>query len=256
MTFNTFESAEIRQEKPTPVTDQVRENVVGVFVTLVVPVYNEEESLKLLVDEIFEAMNDFEPVELILVDDASDDNSLNVMRSLKEARPDQIKIVHLAQRSGQTFALKKGLDVSTGKMIVTMDADLQNDPHDIPGMIKKLEEGYECVCGWRKKRQDTWLKAILSKTGNRLQRWLTGLTVHDVSCTLRVYRRGCISRIPLNWEGQHRFIPLALSLQGYRVAEVESHHRDRAHGYSKYSHRRIFRVIRDFFRILKSKGCA
>ena len=122
-------------------------------------------------------------------------------------------------------------------------------------MLKKMEEGnYDCVCGWRKARQDTLLKAGLSKFGNILQRLFTGMKIHDVSCTLRIYKQACIDKIALNWEGQHRFIPLSLSLQGYRIGEIVSNHRLRKFGTTKYSHKRIFRVITDFFKVLKARG--
>ena len=109
-------------------------------------------------------------------------------------------------------------------------------------------------CGWRKARQDTFLKAVFSKLGNILQRMFTGLTIHDVACTLRAYKASWAAKIPLNWEGQHRFIPLSLSLQGCRIGEIVAHHRERKFGYSKYSHKRIFKVVVDFFRILKTRG--
>jgi len=141
-----------------------------------------------------------------------------------------------------------------GNVAVTLDADLQNDPADIPKLLKKMEEGYDCVCGWRKSRQDTLLKAGLSKFGNIMQRLLTGMRIHDVSCTLRAYRKECVPDIALNWEGQHRFIPLSLSLQGYKIGEIVSNHRKRQFGSTKYSHKRIFRVVSDFFKILKTKG--
>lgn len=223
--------------------------------SIVVPVYNEEDSLKPLFRELLSVMTPLKKkYEIVFVNDGSTDKSTSIMEGFRDELPEIVKIVNLQKRSGQTYGLRKGLDSSKGRIAITLDADLQNDPGDIPKILKKLEEGYDCVCGWRKSRQDTLLKAALSKFGNVLQRLFTGMKIHDVSCTLRAYRRGCIDKIALNWEGQHRFMPLSLSLQGYKVAEIVSNHRLRKFGYTKYSHKRIFRVVVDFFRILKTKG--
>lgn len=225
--------------------------------SVVFPVYNEEESLEPLLAEVLTVMSGLnKPYEIIFVDDCSSDETPQILSRFRDDLPEIIRIVTLPERSGQTRALRAGLDAARGETAVTLDADLQNDPADIPALLKKLEDGYDCVCGWRRARQDTLVKAALSKLGNILQRLFTRLSIHDVSCTLRVYRRECIARIPLNWEGQHRFIPLCLVLQGYKVGEVESNHRARQYGFTKYSHKRIFRVVTDFFRILKAGGRA
>ena len=223
--------------------------------SLVIPVYNEEESLEPLLGEILQAVAPLRRrYEVIFVDDCSSDRSPLILREFEERFPEAVRVIRLPKRSGQTFALRQGLDAVKGEIAVSLDADLQNDPADIPRLLTKIEEGNDCVCGWRKSRQDTPLKAGLSKLGNILQRLLTGLKIHDVSCTLRAYKRECLDKIALNWEGQHRFIPLGLSLQGHRVDEIVSHHRKRQFGVTKYSHLRIFRVVLDFFRVLKAKG--
>ncbi|HLF17652.1 MAG TPA: glycosyltransferase family 2 protein [Candidatus Omnitrophota bacterium] len=225
--------------------------------SIVIPVFNEEESLKELFGEILSAMTPLnQPYEVIFVDDASFDQTPIILEELKMNLPEVVQVVKLPQRSGQTYALRKGLGQVKGRFAVTLDADLQNDPADIPKLIDKLKEGYDCACGWRKARQDTPLKAGLSKFGNVLQRLFTGMKIHDVSCTLRAYRRECVGAIALNWEGQHRFMPLSLSLQGYKIGEIVSNHRQRKFGTTKYSHKRIFRVITDFFKVLKAKGKA
>lgn len=224
--------------------------------SIVIPVYNEEESLEPLFSELLQVMTPLNRVyEIIFVNDCSLDQSPEILEGFQNEFPEVVRIVNLPKRSGQTFGLRKGLDISKGAVAVTLDADLQNDPADIPKMLKKMEVGgYDCVCGWRKARQDTLFKAGLSKFGNVAQRLFTGMKIHDVSCTLRIYKRECVDKIALNWEGQHRFIPLSLSLQGYRVGEIVSNHRLRKFGTTKYSSKRIFRVVVDFFRILKSKG--
>ena len=224
--------------------------------SIIVPVHNEEESLKPLFSELLHAMTPLnQSYEIVFINDCSTDRSPAVMEDFQKEFPEVVRVIHLPQRSGQTFGLRKGLDASHGAIAVTLDADLQNDPADIPKMLAKMKEGnYDCVCGWRQARQDTLLKAGLSKLGNIFQRLFTGMKIHDVSCTLRIYKRDCISKIALNWEGQHRFIPLSLSLQGYCIGEIVSNHRLRKFGTTKYSHKRIFRVIVDFFKVLKAKG--
>jgi len=203
----------------------------NIVYSVVVPVYNEEESLKPLLGEILQAVTTLnQPYEIIFIDDCSNDKSAQILDEFRSNLPEAVKIIPLSKRSGQTFAMNKGLKAVKGEIAVTLDADLQNDPADIEKLIEKIREGNDCVCGWRKSRQDTSLKASLSKLGNILQRVITGLKIHDVSCTLRAYKRPCIERIPLNWEGQHRFIPLCLSLQGFKVDEIVSHHRLRKFG--------------------------
>jgi len=223
--------------------------------SVVVPVYNEEDSLPVLFTEINAVMRTLkQPYEIIFIDDCSSDRSPEILNAFKKQLSESVQIIRLKERSGQTFAMRKGLDAIRGNIAVTMDADLQNDPADIPRLIEKMKEGYDVVCGWRKSRQDRPLKMALSKFGNVLQRVISGFKVHDVSCTLRAYKKECAAKVPLNWEGQHRFIPLSLHLQGFRIGEIVSNHRQRQFGYSKYSHKRIFRVIGDFFRILAAGG--
>jgi dolichol-phosphate mannosyltransferase len=230
-------------------------DLASIEYSVVVPVYNEEDSIQPLFAELVKVLESLnKPYEIIFVNDCSSDESSRILGTFQQQFPQVVRILDLSTRSGQTHAMQEGLKISQGQFVITLDADLQNDPADIPQMIEKMKEGFDCVCGWRKSRQDTSLKACLSKFGNILQRLLTGLLIHDVSCTLRIYKRHCVSAIPLNWEGQHRFIPLCLSLQGYKIDEIISNHRQRQFGVTKYSHKRIFRVMGDFFRILASGG--
>jgi glycosyltransferase involved in cell wall biosynthesis len=223
----------------------------GIRYSLVIPVYNEEDSLGALLKEILETMNALqERYEIIFINDGSTDSSLALLQGFKQEFPGLVEIIDQPERRGQTFAMRRGLEATRGGIIITLDADLQNDPADIPKLLAKMAVGYDVVCGWRQQRYDRALKTSLSKLGNISQRMLTGLNIHDVSCTLRAYQRECIGKIPLNWEGQHRFIPLSLSLQGYHVGEIVVNHRPRQYGTSKYGHRRVFKVVRDFFRIL------
>ena len=219
--------------------------------SVVIPVYNEDESLDTLFSEIKTQLATLlGTYEIIFVNDCSDDRSSDKMQAFAQQLPDKVRIVNLTQRSGQTVALNKGLEVAGGDIVITLDADLQNDPADIPKLIARMQQGYDVVCGWRKDRHDPSLKKVLSKLGNILQRAITGMRIHDVSCTLRAYKKGCLNDLKLTWEGQHRFIPLMLSKKGYRVGEIVTNHRDRQFGYSKYAHKRIFKVIADFFKIL------
>ncbi len=235
-------------------SEKIKMSEGAIKCSVVVPVFNEEESLEPLFSELLQTMKGLMPYEIVFVDDCSSDKTPAILKEFKSHLPQVVKVVSLPQRSGQTYAMRKGLDATRGEVAVTLDADLQNDPADIPRLLEKMDEGYNCVCGWRKSRQDTLLKAGLSKSGNVLQRLFTGMKIHDVSCTLRAYKKECVDKIALNWEGQHRFIPLSLSLQGYKVGEIVSNHRLRKFGHTKYNHRRIFRVIVDFFRILIARG--
>ncbi len=236
------------------------DNIEGIYkdnirYSVVIPVYNEQESLKILFSEV---LNEFvsKPFgyEIIFVNDCSSDNSLAIIQEFRNQFPEGVKIISLQERKGQTFALSQGFKSAKGNIVISLDSDLQNDPADISKLLSKLDEGYDCVCGWRKARQDTLLKAFFSKLGNILQRLFTGLAIHDVSCTLRVYKRECVQRINLEAEGLHRFIPLDLFFKGYKIGEVVSNHRMRKFGCSKYSHKRLLKVIRDFFQIIKNKG--
>lgn len=222
--------------------------------SIVIPLYNEEKSLKPLLGEVLAAAAPLKNVyEIIFVNDGSCDRSSQILEEFARQLPEVIRVVHLKTRSGQTFALREGFQKARGEIIITMDADLQNDPADIPGLLEKMREGYDCVCGWRKEREDTPLKAGLSKLGNISQRMLTRLKIHDVSCTLRVYRRECLKNLRLEREGQHRFIPLMLFLEGHKIGEIVSRHRRRQFGKTKYNHRRIFRVAGDFLKILSAR---
>ena len=225
------------------------------FYSVIIPIHNEEQSLPQLWFEIIQVMTDIkEPFELIFINDGSSDSSAEVMNALQNEDRCSIDIINIEKRKGQTFALKKGFEAARGAVVISLDADLQNDPADIPKFLAKLNAGYDVVCGWRKERQDNFFKKVFSNIGNFCQRSLTGLCVHDTACTMRVYERSCIDAIPLNWEGQHRFVPLAMALQGFRVGEVAVNHRPRMYGSSKYRKRRMFKVIFDFFRVILKRG--
>jgi len=220
------------------------------FYSVVIPVYNEEESLEILCREIMAVFTDLKgDLEIVFVNDGSTDQSARILQSLVNMYQPRVRVITCPQRVGQTAAIKMGLDAVAGETVITLDGDLQNDPADIPLLIERLEQGYDVVCGWRRARRDKPLKIFLSCLANGLQRTLTGLPIHDISCTLRAYRRECLGRLILSRAGEHRYIPLILALGGYRIAEVVCHHRPRRYGYSKYSHKRALKVIIDFGRI-------
>jgi glycosyltransferase involved in cell wall biosynthesis len=214
-------------------------------ISVVIPVYNEEENLPVLAAEIRVAMEKVaRPYEVILVDDGSTDTSPAVMARL--AREDS-RIRILRQRnSGQSAALDAGFRHARGGVVVTLDADLQNDPADIPSLLERME-GFDVVSGVRARRRDTWVRRISSKIANGIRNRVTHESVTDVGCTLRAMRIEYLRRIPV-FNGMHRFLPTLLRMEGARVTEMPVNHRPRLHGQPKYNIRnRIFRALADLF---------
>ena len=222
---------------------------VPVDVSIVIPLLNEAESLPLLCAAVQEAM---EPTDwtwnLILVDDGSTDASPTILRQLV-AEYDHVNVLELRRNFGQTAAFTAGFDFSAGCIIVTMDADLQNDPHDIPLLLQKLEEGYDIVSGWRIDRQDKFLtRRPPSQAANWLISKVTGVRLHVYGCSLKAYRREVLEMTRLYGE-MHRFIPALASQVGVRVAEVPVNHAPRRYGRSKYGLSRTIRVILDLMTV-------
>ena len=210
--------------------------------SLIIPVYDEEENVKPLHQAIQSALQNYE-YEVIYVNDGSKDNSAQILEQI--AREDsRAKVIHFVRNYGQTAALTAGIRTATAKLLVTLDADLQNDPADIPNMMTKLEEA-DVVCGWRKDRQDTYLtRTFPSKIANWLISRLSNVYLHDYGCTLRIYKREYIADIPLYGE-MHRFIPIYVTWAGARIIEVPVTHHPRVRGYSKYGLWRIPKVLLD-----------
>jgi len=216
-----------------------------VDISLVIPVYNEEENLKLLYQKLKETL---EPLgkerEIIFVDDGSQDNSPKILDQLARKDP-HVKVIHFRRNFGQTAALAAGFDLAQGEIVVTLDADLQNDPADIPKLLGKMEEGYDVVSGWRKDRKDPYLSRILPSTmANWLISKVTGVKLHDYGCTLKAYRQEVVKELNLYGE-LHRFLPALASWMGVRIAEIPVTHHPRRFGKSKYGISRTFRVILD-----------
>ncbi|MEW6456111.1 MAG: glycosyltransferase family 2 protein [Acidobacteriota bacterium] len=219
------------------------------YVSVVVPVFNEENNLEILHRELSEALKNLDKkYEIIFVDDGSVDNSFQVLKKIKESDK-SVKIIKLRRNFGQTSALSAGFDHSKGEIIISVDADLQNVPSDIPSLISKLEEGYDIVNGWRWKRKDRFLtRKIPSAVANWLISFITGIKLHDYGCTLKAYRKEVLKNVRLYGE-MHRFIPAVASWMGIKVAEVKVNHRQRKYGKSKYGISRTIRVILDLITV-------
>ncbi|MDX2502915.1 MAG: glycosyltransferase family 2 protein [Gammaproteobacteria bacterium] len=220
-----------------------------VQLSVIVPLYNEEACVKALYQAITNALEPLDiTYEILFVDDGSKDNTVAESAKLV-AHDNRLRIVKFRRNYGQTPAMAAGIDNARGKILVTMDGDLQNDPSDIPHFLKKMEEGYDIVVGWRHKRQDKLItRKIPSMIANRLIGKITGVPIKDNGCSLKAYKADVIKNIPLYSE-MHRFIPAMASLAGTRVAEIKVKHHARQFGESKYGLSRIFKVLVDLITI-------
>lgn len=218
-------------------------------VSLVVPVYNEQDNLPLLHQRVLEALDPHEiKWEMILVDDGSTDQSLERAKEIV-ARDARVRAVELRRNFGQTAAMAAGIDEARAEFIVTLDADLQNDPHDIPRLLAKAADGYDVVSGWRKNRKDNFLsRSLPSKIANGLISLITGVHLHDYGCTLKVYRRDAIDGLKLYGE-MHRFLPALVAQRGARVVEAVVEHHPRRFGVSKYGLGRTLKVLLDLLTV-------
>ena len=220
------------------------------YLSIIIPIYNEEESLPRLKEAIEQALTGFQSSwEVLYVDDGSKDGSPQVLEAFALEDPEHTRVVLLRRNFGQTTAISAGIDHSQGEVIVLLDADLQNDPVDIPLMIEKLNEGYDVVSGWRKDRQDAFFSRILpSRLANGLISWVTGVKLHDYGCTLKAYRREVITGFRLYGE-MHRFIPVYAHSIGARIVEMPVRHHARRWGKAKYGLERTAKVILDLFTV-------
>lgn len=217
--------------------------------SIVVPLFNEEENVRPLFEAIAAALRPLPlSAELVLVDDGSSDATFARALELPRGGRPRLRILKLRRNYGQTAAMAAGIAHARGRVIVTMDGDLQNDPADIPRLLAKLEEGFDLVVGWRRERKDHWSRVLPSKIANRLIGWVTGVPIRDNGCSLKAYRADLIKAIPLYAE-MHRFIPAMASLAGARIAELEVRHHPRRFGRSKYGFSRIYKVLVDLLAI-------
>ena len=202
-------------------------------ISVVVPVYNEEENLPILIPQIVSVVEPLaQTYEMIFVDDGSTDLSRDILKKMASQYA-SLRLLGFKRNCGETAAGAAGLKEARGKVIVTLDADLQNDPRDIPRMLEYLKD-YDMVTGWREKREDSWVKRITSKIANRIRNRLSGETIRDSGCTYRVYKRECLQNLKL-YKGMHRFMPTLVKMEGFRVVEVPISHHPRKFGASKYT---------------------
>ena len=214
--------------------------------SLVIPVFNEEENVPRLYDAIQQALKPIKQKwEVIFVDDGSSDKSLEALKVLAEKDPGHVRVVSFRRNFGQTAAIAAGIDHLQGEVVVLLDADMQNDPADIPLLLAKLDEGYDLVSGWRKDRKDNLLTRTLpSNLANGLISWVTGVHLHDYGCTLKAYRRDALEGFRLYGE-MHRFIPVFAHSIGARITELPVRHHPRKFGVTKYGLERTVKVVLD-----------
>lgn len=218
----------------------------NIKLSVVAPAYNEEENIRSLIREIEDALKDFtDSYEIILVNDGS----LEVCRELLRTHS-CLRVLTLKARCGQTAGFDAGFQSASGQFISTIDADLQNDPADIPRLLKVLlEQKADLVNGWRRRRQDNQIRRISTKIANDVRNWLTHETIQDSACGLKVFRKECIQKLKL-YTGMHRFLPTLFKIEGFTVIEVPVNHRLRIAGKAKYRvFNRLFRALRDTFAV-------
>lgn len=202
--------------------------------SVIVPIYNEEDSIRRLYYSLKNVMDRIgQSYEIIFINDGSDDSSCEVLDSI-ELKSANLVVINLNKRSGQSAAMQAGFDIAQGELIITMDGDLQNDPEDIPGLLDKLEAGYDVVCGWRYDRKDSWRQIVSSKVANIIRKIFTEEPVHDVGCTLRIFKKEVLQNVYLTG-GLHRFFTLIVSKLGYKIGELKVRHHHRKFGKTKYN---------------------
>jgi glycosyltransferase involved in cell wall biosynthesis len=253
---NTGEASLAELGRASVRTDGVHELLVtsrsetdGADLSVVVPLYNEEENVESLLLELLQVLDGL-PLssEVILVDDGSTDQTAMLARQWCQHDP-RVHLIEFRRNFGQTAAISAGFDHARGRVVTLMDGDLQNDPNDIPRLLAKLDEGYDVVSGWRRRRQDgLLLRRLPSKVANQLISWVTGTNLHDYGCTLKAYRSDVVHHLRLYGE-LHRFIPALSQMVGARVVELPVNHRARVHGQSKYGISRTVKVLLDLLTV-------
>ena len=226
------------------------------LISIVIPVYNEEDNVDILYGEIRNAVDPLNrSYEVIFVDDRSTDSTFECLKNIKKKERcekealAQTRIIRFSCNFGQTPAMQAGFDYARGDVIISLDGDLQNDPNDIPKFLSKIDEGYDILCGWRKNRQDKTLQRIIpSKVANWIIAKITGVPIHDNGCSLKAYRKSVIKSIRL-YSDMHRFIPAMTSIVGARITEMVVNHRPRKYGETKYGLSRIWKVLFDIITI-------
>lgn len=219
----------------------------NVDLSVVMPVFNEEDNLGPLVNELEGVLKTTgRSFEVICVNDCSTDNSLAVIQELQKTRP-YLRVVNHRVNSGESAAGATGFENARGEIVITIDADQQNDPADIPALLGALKDDVDAVCGVRRKREDDWVRRLSSRVANGFRNWMTGDRIADAGCTYRALRRSALHEVPV-FNGMHRFLPTLLRLQGYKAVEILVNHRPRTRGTSKYGvGNRMWRGIVDCF---------
>ncbi|MBD3427167.1 MAG: glycosyltransferase [Candidatus Omnitrophica bacterium] len=225
-----------------------------IYYSVIVPFYNEEDSVEELLGSLTSVMEKLgKPYEILACDDGSTDHTRRENMKMSSVNPAIVPFGFRANR-GQTACLAEGIKRAKGEVVISLDGDLQDCPSDIPALLDEMEAtGADAVCGWRKGRNDATGKTALSRLGNSLQRLLLNVPVHDISCTLRVYRAQAIKKIRLEQKGLHRYIPYLLQRAGFRLAEKEVNHKPRRYGSSKYSLRKAPQTVKLFFGLISGK---
>ena len=223
------------------------ETASNVDLSVVMPVFNEEDNLGPLVNELEGVLQKTgRSFEVICVNDCSTDNSLAVIRELQKTRP-YLRVINHRVNSGESAAGATGFENARGEIVITIDADQQNDPADIPALLDALKDDIDAVCGVRRKREDDWVRRLSSRVANGFRNWMTGDRIADAGCTYRALRRSALHEVPV-FNGMHRFLPTLLRLQGYKAVEILVNHRPRTRGTSKYGvGNRMWRGIVDCF---------
>jgi len=218
------------------------------WLSAVIPAFNEEACVGECYRELIPVLEGLgRPFEVIVVDDGSTDRTFQILAGLAAADP-RLRLIRFRRNAGQTAAFDAGFRAAGGEVVVTMDADLQNDPRDIPRLLAELG-AHDAACGWRVHRRDPWLKRVSSRIANAVRNRLTAEAIHDTGCTLKAYRRECLVGLKL-YRGMHRFLPTLLRLEGFRVVEVPVNHRPRRGGRSKYSiGNRLWAGLADLFAV-------
>ena len=216
----------------------------NIEVSIIIPIYNEEDNIKLILNEVMNVCKkENRSYEIICINDGSTDNSLKIINEIAK-KNQKIKVIDFIKNYGQTASMSAAIKYSSGNYIVALDADLQNDPNDIPILLKKLEEGFDCVSGWRHKRNDGFLRTFFSKVANSFVAFATDIELNDFGCTLKAYRSEILKKIDL-YGDMHRFIPVYLVRLGARYTEIKVNHRPRRYGKSKYGMGRMPIVFLD-----------
>lgn len=223
------------------------------YISFIIPAKNEQESIPLLYEQISKVMEKInKSYELIFIDDGSTDKTFEILKELR-VKDRKISVIRLRGNFGKSIALQLGFDDANGEIIFTMDADLQDDPKEIPEFLKKIEEGYDLVSGWKFKRFDPISKTLPSKFGNWLTRQLTGVKIHDLNCGFKAYRREVVKNLSLYGE-LYKFIPVLASKEKFKISEIPIHHMARKFGKSKYSWTRNLRGLTDLITIVFLSG--